>query len=101
MRLRGATIIALTLGLAGTGCGAGHSSHRQPTPASAVRAQKAATPQPVRLALELPLVGLSSAPSVSYATSAGNPTLRGQVTPAGATVYLLGPDGTRSAVIPR
>jgi 3D (Asp-Asp-Asp) domain-containing protein len=101
MRLRGATIIAITLGLAGTGCGAGHSSHRQPTEASAASPQKAAAPQPVRLALELPLVGLSSAPSVSYATSAGNPTLRGQVTPAGATVYLLGPDGTRSAVIPR
>ncbi len=50
------------------------------------------------LELELPLVGLSPAPTVSYATTAAHPVLHGLVTPAGATVYLQGPDGARTAV---
>ncbi len=101
MRLRGATIIGVTLALAGAGCGAGRAPRPRPAGATGAVRQKATQPQPVRLAFVLPLVGLSSAPTVSYATGAGNPTLQGQVTPAGATVYMLGPDGTRSAVIPR
>lgn len=101
MRLRHAPIIAATVGL--VGCGATHSGprHSDRTGVKPAGHETPPTRAPVRLALELPLVGLSSAPSVSYATSAGSPTLRGQVTPAGATVYMLGPDGTRSAVIPR
>jgi len=55
----------------------------------------------LRLELELPQVGLSSAAQVSYATTAGRPTLRGIVYPAAATVYMLSPDGTRRAVNPR
>ncbi len=59
---------------------------------------RAAARQPVHLELELPLVGLSPAPKVSYATAAARPVLRGFVTPAGATVYMQGPDGARTAV---
>jgi hypothetical protein len=38
---------------------------------------------------------------VSYATAAGRPTLRGVVKPAAATIYMLGPDSTRTAVNPK
>ena len=55
----------------------------------------------VELELELPLVGLSSAETVSYATTDGRPTLRGLVKPAAATIYMRSPDGARTAVNPR
>ena len=55
----------------------------------------------LRLQLQLPLIGLSSAPTVRYATTAGRPTLRGVVSPATATVYMRAPDGTRIALNPR
>jgi 3D (Asp-Asp-Asp) domain-containing protein len=55
----------------------------------------------VELELELPLVGLSGANTVSYATTQGRPTLRGLVRPAAATIYMRSPDGTRIAVNPR
>ncbi|HUO69225.1 MAG TPA: 3D domain-containing protein [Solirubrobacteraceae bacterium] len=55
----------------------------------------------IELQLELPLIGLSSAPTVRYATTSGRPTFNGAVAPAGATVYMLSPDGTRTAVNPR
>jgi hypothetical protein len=59
-------------------------------------------PPPVlHLALELPLIGLSGAPTVRYATTAATPTVRGVVSPADATVYLRTPDGTRTALNPR
>ncbi len=54
----------------------------------------------VQLRLELPMIGLSSAPTVSYATSSGHPLLRGKVSPATSTVYMLSADGTRTAVNP-
>ncbi len=56
---------------------------------------------PVHLQLELPLVGLSGAPVVSYASPSGTSTLRGSVIPSGATVFMLGPDGSRQVVNPR
>jgi hypothetical protein len=62
---------------------------------------KAAPAIPVRLQLELPLIGLSGAPTVSYATSERKPALHGVVRPANATVYVLAPDGTRTAVVAR
>jgi len=55
----------------------------------------------IELRLNLPLVGLSSATTVSYATRSGKPSLGGAVTPAGTTVYMLTPDGTRVALNPR
>jgi 3D (Asp-Asp-Asp) domain-containing protein len=55
----------------------------------------------IELRLNLPLVGLSSARTVSYATISGKPVLGGAVRPAGTTVYMLTPDGTRVALNPR
>jgi 3D (Asp-Asp-Asp) domain-containing protein len=105
MRLRAAMIIAAAaLGL--SACGATHvhpggnsaSTLVPPAPHSlSARRQVVA----LGLELELPLVGLSSATAVSYATTAGRPTLRGVVRPAGTTVYVRKPDGTRTAVNPR
>jgi 3D (Asp-Asp-Asp) domain-containing protein len=106
MRVRYALAALAAVGLAG--CGAGSSSGGDrgagvtaPAHAPAARSSGPATPRPVRLQLELPLVGLSSAQTISYSTTAGRPTLRGVVRPAGATVYMRGPDGTRTAVNPR
>ena len=112
MRLRDATILAGTafglagpaLGLAGCGSSSPSRADRAVSEKPAVvesRPPAAARPLMVTLRLQLPLIGLSSARTVSYATSAAKPVLRGVVSPAGATVYLQGPDGTRSAVNPR
>jgi hypothetical protein len=57
-------------------------------------------PVSLALRLRLPRVGLSAAPTVSYATGTGHPHLEGAVMPATATVYLENPDGTRTAVNP-
>jgi 3D (Asp-Asp-Asp) domain-containing protein len=102
MRLRDATIIAgAALGLAGCGASGTVPAHHVATTTSSGPTQAPAPPPPVSLRLELPLVGLSDARTVSYATAAAKPLLRGVVSPAGATVYLLQPDGTRAAVNPR
>jgi hypothetical protein len=105
MRLRQAlTALATAAGLALAGCGAGspssgrHRTSATPPSAHPATATAPATPPAVTLRLELPLIGLSSAQTVSYATSSGAPTLRGVVTPAAATVYMQGPDGGRTAV---
>jgi 3D (Asp-Asp-Asp) domain-containing protein len=81
------------------GCG---GTGAQGTSGGATAATQArARPKVVQLQLELPLVGLSTAPTVSYATTARAPVLSGSVRPAGATVYMLSGDGTRVAVNPR
>ena len=86
------------------GCG-GATAARQAAASSTTTAAPATSrptpPPPVHLQLELPLIGLSSAPQVSYATTSGHPAVRGLVSPAAATIYLRGPDGTRTAVNPR
>src|SRR5438309_11251455 len=80
--------------LAGCGTSTRHTA-QQPAP----QAQPQPAPPPVvQLQLELPLVGLSSAPTVRVATTAPHPSLRGVVTPAVATVYMLSQDGARVAV---
>ncbi len=110
MRLRDATILAggafglagPALGLAGCGSSSPARAHRVVGDRPAAVASRPPPPPPVvTLRLQLPLIGLSSARTVSYATAAAKPVLRGVVSPAGATVYLRGPDGTRSAVNPR
>jgi 3D (Asp-Asp-Asp) domain-containing protein len=58
-------------------------------------------PAIVRLELELPQIGLSGSPQIRYATAVAHPALRGLVKPAAATVYVLSPDGTRTALNPR
>jgi 3D (Asp-Asp-Asp) domain-containing protein len=93
-----------------TGCGAASGGHpparpRAPRPPAQSRRTAVATapkqPPVLHLALELPLIGLSGAPTVRYATTAAAPTIRGVVSPADATVYLRTPDGTRTALDPR
>jgi 3D (Asp-Asp-Asp) domain-containing protein len=122
--LSAALVLAAVLSAATVLAGCGGHGHRSRTPQAGQTAPAAATstagaggrvqgngsstltqatpppPQPVRLELELPLVGLSSAPLVSYSTTAPHPALRGIVTPAGTTVYMLAPDGSRTAVNP-
>jgi 3D (Asp-Asp-Asp) domain-containing protein len=68
---------------------------------SPARTRATPAPPPIHLQLDLPLIGLSSAPRVSYATTAGRPAVRGVVRPAGATIYMRGPDGARTAINPR
>jgi 3D (Asp-Asp-Asp) domain-containing protein len=88
-----------------SGCGAARApSPRTAAKPAAVRATTTTTPAPpppVHLQLDLPQVGLSSAPTVSYATTMGRPVVRGLVTPASATIYMRAPDGSRTAVNPR
>jgi hypothetical protein len=99
-----AALACLALGIAPlTGCGRSSSEHAQHTATASTTAgeAKAAPAIPVRLQLELPLIGLSGAPTVSYATSERKPALHGVVRPANATVYVLAPDGTRTAVVAR
>jgi 3D (Asp-Asp-Asp) domain-containing protein len=79
------------------GCGSAAQRHQL---LGAGHQRSSPAPVVVSLQLELPNIGFSAAPTVSYATGAGHPTLRGVVQPAGATVYMLNPDGTRSAVNP-
>jgi 3D (Asp-Asp-Asp) domain-containing protein len=109
MRLRAAITMLAALGVVGVvGCGAGTTPGHEalapavrPATAAAAGASAPAPPPPVELQLELPRVGLSSAPTISYSTTAPRPTVHGVVKPAGATVYMRGPDGTRIAVNPR
>jgi 3D (Asp-Asp-Asp) domain-containing protein len=114
-RARWVATIAFAGALATAGCGGGspHPSGQASTstthagtttPARAPTTPAAATPKApavVRLQLALPAFGLSSAPTVRYATTAAHPALNGKVDPAAATVYLLTPDGTRTALNPR
>ncbi|MFZ0386713.1 MAG: hypothetical protein WAL22_13695, partial [Solirubrobacteraceae bacterium] len=96
MRLWPALITLAAGALAGCGSGSAATSGRvatsaAATPAAATHRPGSAAPPPVHLELELPLVGLSPAPVVSYATTAARPMIRGVVQPAGATVYMQGP----------
>ncbi len=110
MRSRHAIAIASVAAAGVAGCG-GHAStpRARSTTASAATITTAATrpvakpkPPPVlRLQLQLPLIGLSSAPTVRYETTAAKPTVRGVVSPASATVYMRAPDGTHIALNPR
>src|ERR1700733_9177674 len=101
--------LAAALALALPGCGGGSGNASETAAKSSNRTTAAVTAKPtvpapppvVTLQLELPLIGLSGAPSVSYATTAAHPLLRGLVRPAAATVYMLGPEGTRIAVNPK
>jgi 3D (Asp-Asp-Asp) domain-containing protein len=95
MKARAGVLVA---GLILVGCGAG--ARRQDSAAQAPAARPNSHPPVVRLQLELPLVGLSSAPTVSYGTTAAHPLVRGAVVPSTATLYMLSPDGTRTAVNP-
>jgi 3D (Asp-Asp-Asp) domain-containing protein len=108
MTRRPALILLTAIGVAGCGSGASTLSHppstnsgRAPASTSAATRIAAARRVPIELALQLPMIGLSSAPTVSYVTRASRPTVRGVVSPAGTTVYMRGPDGTRTALIPR
>jgi 3D (Asp-Asp-Asp) domain-containing protein len=89
----------LMIGAVGFAAGCGAKGTQGSTATAGTQA--VTRPKVVQLRLELPLVGMSSAPTVSYATSAAAPALRGSVQPAGATVYMLSGDGTRVAVNPR
>jgi 3D (Asp-Asp-Asp) domain-containing protein len=94
-------LIALALvGLTGCSASASRPAHQDPA-AKAATVPGPAPPPVVQLQLELPLVGLSRAGTVSYATTDGRPTLRGAVKPATATIYMRSPDGTRTALNPR
>lgn len=105
MSARATTVrFAATVGIAAlatsvaSGCGAGaRPSTRGATGGTA----GPPAPVVVDLKLSLPLVGLSGAPSVSYATGAGATTLRGAVQPSGATVYMLDGQGRRTVVNPK
>jgi 3D (Asp-Asp-Asp) domain-containing protein len=103
MRAQYPIVLLAAVGLAACGsAGSGPGGHPAPGVTVAARAPtRPAPPPPVELQLELPLVGLSGAERISYSTTAGRPALRGVVRPAGATVYMRGPDGNRIAVNPR
>jgi hypothetical protein len=96
-------VIVLAAALGPAGCGGQASRPSRPaSPATTTApARQTATPPVLRLELALPLIGLSVAPTVRYATTTGTPTVRGVVSPASATVYMLAPDGTRAALNPR
>jgi 3D (Asp-Asp-Asp) domain-containing protein len=101
MRACAAALACLALsGVLIVGCGA---ATPRPSPRNRGQAPIAAKPAPpvVTLQLELPLVGPSTAPTVSYATNAGLATLRGAVQPPSATIYMLDPDGNRTAIVPQ
>jgi 3D (Asp-Asp-Asp) domain-containing protein len=94
-----ATGAALTTALL-SGCGAAPAARTHSDPSTAPAASPTPARTVIQLQLQLPLIGLSSAPTVRFATTSGHPTLGGAVRPAGATVYMLSPDGTRTAVNP-
>jgi hypothetical protein len=109
MRPRHAITIVLVAAAGVTGCG-GHAptppgssttASASTTTTAVRRAVKPKPPPVLRLQLQLPLIGLSSAPMVRYATTAGKPTVRGVVSPASATVYMRASDGSRIALNPR
>jgi 3D (Asp-Asp-Asp) domain-containing protein len=83
-------------------CLAGCAGARAPNGPPAGDQQQGGGPRPVavQVQLELPMIGLSSAPTVSYATGSGVPLIRGRVSPATSTVHMLSADGTRTAVNP-
>ena len=107
-RLAITAVSVAAIGVAGCG-GHAPTPHSSSTSASArgsttVAARPVVRPKPppvLRLQLRLPLIGLSSAPTVRYATTAGRPTIRGVVSPASATVYMRAADGARIALNPR
>lgn len=107
MRARHGIIVLGALGLLGCGAGNGPGHHppaRAPARGTTAAAHPVRRPKPppvLRLELALPRVGMSSAPTVRYATTAGRPTVHGAVSPASATVYMRSPDGTRTALNPR
>jgi hypothetical protein len=109
MRPRHAIAIVTVAAAGLAGCGghaspSGRTATTSPTSARGAPARPAAKPKPppvLRLELQLPLIGLSGAPAVRYATTAGKPTVHGVVSPATATVYMRAPDGTRIALNPR
>jgi hypothetical protein len=96
--VRNRTVVFAAIVLAGCGAQASQQTSAKPPVGSGHRARP---PAVVQLKLELPLVGFSSASTVSFATTARAPMLRGSVQPAGATVYMLSGDGSRVAVNPR
>jgi 3D (Asp-Asp-Asp) domain-containing protein len=93
-RAASAVAIAIAVGAPLASCG-GTRNRPQHTTRTRVARQP---PVPIELRLELPHVGLSSAPTVSYATDDGHPLLGGTVLPPTATLYVENPDGTRTAV---
>jgi 3D (Asp-Asp-Asp) domain-containing protein len=97
-----AAAVAITGALI-AGCGATSANRTVPAGPGPgpVKDVAAPTRPPIRLQLELPMIALSSAPTVSYTTVSGKPMLAGAVKPPGTTVYMLTPDGTRVAVNPR
>ncbi|MGH2869096.1 MAG: 3D domain-containing protein [Solirubrobacteraceae bacterium] len=102
-RLACAALACAALALAvATGCGASSTRPQRAAakPAAARGGPTPGPPPPVHLQLALPQIGLSNAPTVSYATTTGHSGVRGVVTPAGATIYMRGPDGSRTAVNP-
>jgi 3D (Asp-Asp-Asp) domain-containing protein len=109
MRPRHAIVIVIAAVAGLSGCGGQSSAPHDSVTAAVARtatgpSAAADTPKPppvLRLQLQLPLIGLSSAPTVSYATTAATPTVRGVISPASATVYMRSPDGTRTALNPR
>ena len=92
---RAASAVAIAIAAGGTLTSCGEAS-RRPQRTTATPTRQA--PVAVELRLELPHVGLSSAPTVSYATDNGHPLLAGTVVPPTATLYVENPDGTRTAV---
>jgi 3D domain len=116
MRARHAITIVTVAATGVAGCG-GHAAtprgsstiaSASPTTRATDAARPAAKPKPkpkpppvLSLELQLPLIGLSSAPTVRYATTAAKPTVRGVVSPATATVYMRATDGTRIALNPQ
>jgi hypothetical protein len=98
------TLAALCGCAALAGCGGGGQGRaaRGPNapPGAMPGAARPTSPVPIDLELLLPLVGLSSAPQVSYATAHGRARLRGLVRPAGTTVYMLDDQGGRVVVNP-
>jgi hypothetical protein len=101
----GLSLTGIALLLAGCGSTGDHAGAGADTTARASASDPVAQPREhrvtVQLRLELPLVGLSTAPTVSYTIRAGRTALNGSVSPVGATVYMLGEDGSRTAVNPR
>jgi hypothetical protein len=96
---RGLVPASLVAALALAGCGGAAHPRRGAGARRAILVRSA--PARIELRLELPLVGLSYARTVIYATSREHPVLQGSVSPASATVYVEDPNGTRTAVDPR
>jgi 3D domain len=96
---RGLAIVGLVVATALGGCGG--AARRHPRPVAHREPAAVAAPARIELRLAIPLVGLSGAPRVSYASQARHPLLVGAVSPATTTVYVDNPNGTRTAIDPR